>query len=176
MKKLTRTAPGAVVALVLTLAAVAPAAAAQPTHTKMYFPSGTRSYEPGEFCAFAVTRDRPSGFRVTVTDFSDGSEALMGLSVRQTYTNPATGKSFVAQVDGHELDLLDTYPVVRGTVQGQFVWQSLPGDAGPGGVIIDHLTEFFIKGSLTYVANFDTGATSQFSLTGTATDICAALS
>lgn len=43
-------------------------------------------------------------------------------------------------------------------------------------MIIDRLTPFFIQGSVTYVANWETGATSQFSMTGTATDICAAIS
>ena len=176
VNKLTRTARGAVVALVLAVAAAAPAAAAQPTRTVIYIPPSTRSLDPGAFCAFAVTTDRPSGVRLTYTDFSDGREAVMGLIVRRTYTNHATGKSFAAPTDGHEVDWFDAYPLVSGEAQGQFVWQALPGDVGPGGVIIDHLTEFFIHGSVEYVANLDTGATSQFSMTGTATDICAALS
>ena len=176
MRKLTRTAPGAAIALVLALAAAVPAAAVQPTKTMIYIPQGTRTFDPGAWCAFAVTRDRPSGFRLTITDFSDGREQVIGLAVQQTFTNPANGKSFVAQVSGHEVDWFDAYPVVRGTAQGEFIWQSLPGDVGPGGVIVDQLTEFYIRGSVTYVANWETGATSQFSLTGTATDMCEAIS
>lgn len=176
MAKLTRTARGAVIALALALMVAAPAAAAQPTRTVIYVPPSTRSLDAGAFCAFAVTTDRPSGTRFTVTDFSDGREAVMGLIVGRTYTNPATGKSFAAPTQGHEVDWFDAYPVVSGEAQGQFVWQALPGDVGPGGVIIDQLTEFYIHGSVTYVANWETGATSQFSMTGTATDICAAIS
>ena len=176
MRKLTRTASVAVAALVLALAAAVPAAAVQPARTMVYLPQGTRSFDAGEWCAFPVTRDRPTGFRLTYTDFSDGREAVIGLAVQQTFTNPANGKSFVAQVAGHEVDWFDAYPIVRGTAQGEFIWQSLPGDVGPGGVIIDHLTEFYIRGSVTYVANWETGATSAFALTGTATDMCAAIS
>jgi hypothetical protein len=176
MRKLTRTAPGAAIALVLALAAAVPAAAVQPTKNMIYIPQGTRTFDPGAWCAFAVTRDRPSGFRLKITDFSDGREQVIGLAVQQTFTNPANGKSFVAQVSGHEVDWFDAYPVVRGTAQGEFIWQSLPGDVGPGGVIVDQLTEFYIRGSVTYVANWETGATSEFSLTGTATDMCAELS
>ena len=174
MRKLIRTAPGAAIALVLALATAVPAAAVQPTRTMIYVPQGTRTFDAGEWCAFPVTRGRPTGFRLAVTDFSDGREQVIGLAVRQTFT--ANGKSFVAQVAGHEVDWFDDYPIVRGTAQGEFIWQSLPGDVGPGGAIVDHLTEFYIHGSVTYVANWDTGATSEFSLTGTATDMCAELS
>ena len=176
MERLTRTARGAVLALGVAIMAAAPATAAQPTRTLIYVPPSTRSFDAGAFCAFAVTTDRPSGQRLTYTDFSDGREAVMGLVVRRTYTNPATGMTFAAPTDAHEVDWFDAYPLVRGTAQGQFIWQAMPGDVGPGGVIIDRLTQFYIQGSVTYVSNWETGATSEFSMTGKATDICAAIS
>ena len=176
MKKLVRTAPGAVIALALALEAAAPAAATQPLRTVMYDPPATVSLDAGKFCAFTVSTDRPAGRRLTVTDFSDGREAVIGLVVRRTYTNPANGKTFAAQTSGHEVDRFDAYPMVHGTAEGKFIWTAPPGDVGPAGVIIDHLTQFYIQGSVAYVTNWETGATSQFSMTGTATDICAAIS
>ena len=176
MNKLTRTASGAVVALVLALIASAPVAAAQPTRMVMYDPPSNATLEAGTFCAFTVTTNRPAGRSTTTTVFDNGREAVIGLAVQRTYTNPANGKSFAAQTSAHEVDWFDAYPMVRGTAQGQFIWAALPGDVGPGGVIVDHLMRLYIQGSVTYVTNWETGATSQFSMTGQATDICAAIS
>ncbi len=176
MVPVKRAGRGAVLALALAIVVAAPAAATQPTRTVMYDPPSTAVLPAGTFCAFAVTTDRPAGRRLTYTDYSNGREAVMGLVVRRTYTNPASGKSFTAPTDAHEVDWFAAYPMVSGTAEGQFLWLALPGDVGPGGVIIDHLTPFFIRGSVTYLTNWESGATSRFSMTGTATDICAAIS
>ena len=175
MTSLRRAAPAAAIALVLGLAVAAPAAASQPIRTVMSDPPATLTLDAGRFCPFTVVTDRPMGRRFTVTEFSDGREQVIGLAVQRTYSNPANGKSFVAQTSGHEVDWFDAYPMVHGTVQGTFVWTAPPGDVFSGGVVIDHLTQFYIQGSVTYVTNWETGATSQFSMTGTATDICAAM-
>jgi hypothetical protein len=177
MLKLTRRARGAVIAVVLALVVAAPAAAAQPTRTVIYFDPGTRLLPAGTFCAFDVTSDRVMGARLTFTDFSDGREASMGLTVRRTYSNPATGASFAADTTAHEVDRFDPdTTLVRGEATGQFIYQFVPGDVGPGGVIVDHLLEIYIQGKVTYVYDANTGATLEITIVGTTTDICAAIS
>jgi hypothetical protein len=165
-----------VIAVALVLAIAAPVAAAQPTRTVIYFDPGTRSLAAGTFCAFDVTSDRKMSARLTITDYSDGREAVMGLTVRRTYTSTVTGKSFAADTTAHEVDWFDATPLVRGEATGQFIYQLVPGDVGPGGVVVDHLLELYIQGTVSYVYDSNTGATLMFALVGTATDICAAIS
>jgi hypothetical protein len=175
MSRLSRPARGAVIALALACLVAAPVAAAQPIRTVIYFDPGTRALPAGSFCAFDVTSVRLSTARLTITDFSDGSEASMGLTVRRSYTNNVTGKTFTADTTAHEVDWYGA-TTVQGVATGQFIYQFLPGDVGPGGVIVDHLTELYIQGTVTYVYDANTYATLAFSLVGTTTDICAAIS
>jgi uncharacterized protein (DUF58 family) len=177
MSTLTRTARGAVIALALALIVAAPAAAAQPTRTVIYFDPGIRLLAAGTFCDFDVTSDRKMAARLTTTDFVDGREASMGLTVRRTYTNAATGKSFAADTTAHEVDWFDADTLlVTGEAAGQFIYQFVPGDVGPDGVILDHLVELYIQGTATYVYDSNTGATLEITIVGMTTDICAALS
>jgi hypothetical protein len=43
-------------------------------------------------------------------------------------------------------------------------------------VVLDHLLELYIQGSVTYVYDSATGATLEIAIVGTTTDICAAIS
>lgn len=176
MNKLARTARGIVIALGLAVLIAAPAAAAQPIRTVIQSDPGTRSLIAGTFCDFAVITDRPMGARLTILDYVDGSEASIGLVVRRTYTNPATGKTFAASTDAHEVDWFDSTSLVRGEASGRFIYQFVPGDVGPGGVIVSRLTELYVQGKVTYVYDSNTGATLSITIIGTTTDICAAIS
>jgi hypothetical protein len=73
---------------------------------------------------------------------------------------------------------VDTFEngLIRGTITGQFIFQFAPGDVGPDGTILHHLLALYIQGSATYVIDGTTFATLAITITGTATDICAALS
>jgi hypothetical protein len=172
--RLTRTARGAVIAVTLALVVAAPAAASRPTRTVIDLGPLTRQALAGTFCDFDVTLSRPASW-LSVMDFSDGREALVGHAIPRTVTNDATGATFVASTSAHEVDRFDS-TLVRGEVTGQFIYEFLPGDVGPGGVVVDHLLELFIQGKATYVYDSNTNATVQFTLEGTATDICAAIS
>jgi len=173
----SRPVRGAVIALALALVVAAPAAAAQPTRTVIYGDPGTRFLQAGTFCEFDVHSDRRSGSRLTITDFSNGSEASMALVVRRTYTSDVTGKTLAVDTTAHEVDWFDANsPLVRGEATGQFIYQFVPGDVGPGGVVVDRLLELYIQGTVTYVYNSETGATLQITIVGTTTDICAAIS
>jgi hypothetical protein len=176
VKKIVRTARGAVVALALVLVVAAPAAAAQPLRTVIDGDPATRELPAGTFCDINVTTVRPRGFRLTVTDFSDGREALVASFVGRTYTNDETGATFAASTTALETDWFDAIPLVRGVATGQFIYQLVPGDVGPGGVVVDHLLELYIQGQATYVYDSNTGATLELTILGTATDICAAIS
>jgi hypothetical protein len=175
MSRLTRPARGAVIALALVLLSAAPAAAAQPTRTVIDLGPVARLLPAGTFCDFDVTVDRPSGW-LSILDFSDGREALVGHVVGRTYTNVRTGATFAANTSAHEVDWFDDSPLVRGVVTGEFNYEFLPGDVGPDGVVIDHLLELHIQGKVTYAYDSNTSATLEFAVEGTTTDICAALS
>jgi hypothetical protein len=171
-----RSARGAVIALVLALVVAAPAEAAQPTRTVIDAGPVARQLPAGTFCDFDVTVQRPGGW-LSILDFSDGREALVGHFVGRIYTNDGTGATFVASTAAHEVDWFDAdSTLVRGVVTGEFNYEFLPGDVGPDGVVVDHLLEFHIQGTATYVYDSNTSATLEFTMEGTATDICAALS
>jgi hypothetical protein len=65
---------------------------------------------------------------------------------------------------------------LAGRPTGQFIYQFVPGDVGPDGVVVDHLTELYVQGKVTYVYDGATGATLAITVLGTTTEICAALS
>jgi hypothetical protein len=175
LTRLPRAARGAVIAVVLALLVAAPAAAAQPTRTVIDLGPVTRLLPAGTFCDFDVTVQRPAAW-LSVMDFSDGREALVGHAVGRIYTNDATGATFAANTSAYEVDRFDPdSPLVRGVVTGEFNYEFLPGDVGPNGVVIDHLLELHIQGEVTYAYDSNTSATLEFALQGTATDICAAI-
>jgi hypothetical protein len=176
LARLPLSARGAVIAVVLALIVAAPAAAAQPTRTVISLGPVTRLATAGTFCDFNVTIHRGPG-SLTVWDFSDGREALTGHMVGRTITNDATGATFVASTTAHEVDRFDAdNALIRGEVTGQFIYEFLPGDVGPDGVVVDHLLELYIQGTATYVIDSNTSATLQITIEGTTTDICAAIS
>jgi hypothetical protein len=172
--RLTRTARGAVIALVLALLSAAPAAAAQPTRTVTDL-GPVAHYPAGTGCDFDVTVYRSPGSWIAVTDFSDGRETTIGHTIQRTITNDATGATFVAMTAVRDMSSI-VDGAYRGTVSGQFIWQFYPGDVVPEGVVLDHLLALYIQGSATYVVDATTGATLEISIKGTVTDICAAIS
>jgi hypothetical protein len=185
MTRLTRAACGAAIALVLALVAAAPVGAAQPTrsvralHQHVVIPAGSA-------CAFDVGSDAKvsptshsafqSGGFVAETDFSDGSVAF-SVRARGAYVNLETGARFPTVDSWHELDTFDsaTGLLVFATA-GQTSFTLLPGDMGPFGLVGSNGAFYHIIGTTT--ATYDTvaGHVTQFSYTGTVTDICAALS
>ena len=170
----TRSARGAVIALVLAVVWAAPAAATQPTRTVVaaqpitHFPAGTG-------CDFDVTVYRPLGGWTAITDFSGGREAIVNHAIQRTITNDATGATFVEESISHEVD---TFPngLITGKINGQFIWQFYPGDVGPDGIVLDHLLALYIQGNASYVVDGTTFATLEIDIVGTMTDICAAIS
>ena len=75
MLRLPRTARGAVIALVFGLVYAAPAAAAVPTRTVRHLPADRVGHFPADDgCTFNVTVYSDPKGRVTVTDFSNGTE------------------------------------------------------------------------------------------------------
>ena len=56
------------------------------------------------------------------------------------------------------------------------ICQFLPGDDGPDGQIVDHWFAIKVVGTVSYVVDGTTFATSDISIQGRYTDICAAIS
>jgi phage baseplate assembly protein gpV len=173
--RLTRTARGAVIAVVLALVVAAPAAAAQPTRSVIdwqpvsHFPAGTG-------CDFDVTAHNLPSAHTNVIEFSDGTLVYDAHSLHRRIVNDTTGARYDNSIVFHEVDRVDSAGIDHGTVNGQFVWQFYPGDMGPDGVILDHVLALDIVGRATYVVDWNTGVTLEFSMVGRYTDICAAIS
>jgi hypothetical protein len=172
VKNLARTARGAVVALASALLAAAPVAAAQPTRTVYGLSAFT--IQADNACPFAVDGQPSSGFSA-YTEFSDGR--LMGsVHAKGDYVNVATGARYPTLDNFHFVQRYDantgnTYVVLEGQAADSF----LPGDTGPFGTVGDHGAFYDFVGRITFTIDSG-GATTHFSWTGTATDICAAIS
>jgi hypothetical protein len=176
VKKIVRTARGAVVALALALLVAAPAAAAQPTRTVIVAGPVTH-YAAGTGCDFDVTVYRSPGSRTTIMDFSDGREMLLNHAIHRTIVNDATGATFVEDSVAREVDRFDPDgAVIRGSVTGQSIFGFAPGDVAPDGSIVDHTYSIFVRGKVSYVIDATTFATLAISVDGSYTDICAAIS
>jgi hypothetical protein len=175
--RLTRTASGAVIALVLALVWAAPAAAAAPTRTVRHLPADRVGQFPaGTGCTFDVTvYSGPKG-SVTVTDFSDGTEVYVVHAMFRTITSDVTGATFVENQEYRDAEWIDaTSGLLDGETSGQFIDTFFPGDVGPYGVV-DQVVSYAIIGSQTYVLDPNTYATLALSVKGTITNICAAIS
>jgi hypothetical protein len=174
MRGLALTARGALMALVLALVLAAPAAAAQPART-LHSPDPVRHFPAGTGCEFDVTVYQRG--RTAITDFSDGREAIETDYIDYTIVNDTNSKRFVTNLVHHEVDWCDAADnVYRGQSSGDTIFQSLPGDVGPDGGIVDHAFAIKIKGTVTYVVDGTTFATLAITIHGRATDICAAIS
>jgi hypothetical protein len=174
MNTLRRAASVAAIALAFALLAAAPAAAAQPSRT--VYPSAPVSHYPaGTGCDFDVTAYKLPSAHTTEIDFSNGTVVFETHSMHRRIVNDATGAEYDQNIESHERDTFDG-DLIRGTINGQFIWQFYPGDMGPDGAILDHLLALDIVGRATYVVEGNTGVTLAISIVGQTTDICAAIS
>jgi len=174
---LGRTTFGLGVLVALALLWAAPAAAAQPTRTVIRFTTLVSHYPAGTGCTFDVTAYRQPDARVTVMDFSDGTEVTEVHNMHRTIVNDATGATFANNIEAHEVDRFDAASgVIRGSVNGQSIFTFAPGDIGPDGGTVDHTYSIAIWGTVTYVIDATTFATLAITIQGTYTDICAAIS
>lgn len=174
MSTLRRTASGAVIAVALAAVLAAPAAAAQPTRT-IYALQPVRHFPAGAGCDFDVTAYALPSAHGTEIDFSDGTMVFETHSMHRRIVNDATGAEYVQNIESHEVDHFDG-DLIRGTINGQFIWEFYPGDMGPDGVILDHILALDIVGRATYAVEGSTGVTLAISIVGQTTDICAAIS
>jgi hypothetical protein len=183
--RLTRTARGAAIAVVLALVAVAPVAAAQPTRTIRPLHGGF--VDPaGTACAFDVAGEpnaKPpsasafqSGGFVAETDFSDGT-VTYSVRARGAYVNLETGARFETLDTYMERDRFDPDAgLIIGGATGQVTFYFLPGDHGPFGVVQYPGALYHIDGTASYTIDANTYATYEFAYSGSITDVCAALS
>ena len=159
------------------LLTAAPTAAVQPTKTVITLAPGVSHYPAGSGCTFDVTAYRGSGARVTVKDFSDGTEVTETHNMHRTIVNDATGATFADNIQAHEVDRIDPVTgVITGSVNGQSIFTFAPGDVGPDGGTVDHTYSIAIFGTVSYVIDGTTFATLAITIQGPYTDICAAIS
>ena len=172
--RLTRSARGALIAVVLAVLWAAPAAAAQPTRTVLHPTGGL--HPAGQGCAFDISYvDAPGAF-ISVTDFSNGTEAAIVHAV-VTLTNDDTGATFVHKAFFHDVSWFDAASGLwRSVTNGQvLVWLS-PGDLGPYGIVgADGLAVRF-EGTVWSAWDPNANAVTEFSYQGTITNVCDLLS
>ena len=174
MARLIRSARGAVIAVVLAVLWAAPAAAAQPTRT-VFHPTGGL-HPAGQGCAFDISYVDAPGARITITDFSDGTEMTVVHAIA-TLTNDDTGATFVHMAFFHDVFWLDAANgVYRDMTNGQFVVWFYPGDVGPYGIVGDDGLALRFEGTVWAAYDPTTFAITEFAYQGTITDVCAALS
>jgi hypothetical protein len=171
--RLTRTARGAVIAVVLAVVWAAPVAAAQPTRVVnrdlhgFVFPAGTA-------CAFDVEGQPSSGF-FAKTFFSDGRE-MHSAHVNGAYVNMATGARFETQDIFTEIDRFDPVTgILVGVNNGETTISFLPTDRSPFGVGSNGALYHFV-GMVQYTYDTNINVFSVLAYSGSVTDVCAALS
>jgi hypothetical protein len=175
VKKLTRPAGGAVVALAVALISAAPTAAASlPTRTVSY-PSGFQ-WDAGQACSFPIAGVPTSGFEAT-TVFSDVYE-MRSVRIKGYYENLVTHKTYWVNDTWTELDEWDaTTQLYTITGNGQIDVPFWPGDASPFGGLVTEAAYYRFAGTTVNVVDFNgTPRTAAFAWSGHITDICAALS
>jgi hypothetical protein len=174
VKKIVRTASGAVVALVLAIAAAAPAAAAQPIKDTFHDLQGF-TIPAGYACPFDVEGSPDFGFSQR---WIRTGEPLKGaFHAHGAYVNDATGARYET-LDNFSFEQW-TDPItglLQVVLQGQGADSFLPGDVGPFGTVGENGAFYDFVGRITFTIDPVTGHVSRFSWAGTATDICAALS
>ena len=174
MSRLTRSARGAVIALMLALVCAAPTAAAQPTRT--VFSSQSHVDPAGTACPFDVLFEPlPGGFDA-ITDFSDGREAFSA-HVDVLVTNQESGATFVHKAKFTGIDRYDPATGIDlGVTNGQVLMQFYPGDMGPFGVVGSSGALLRFVGTSWYTWDANANAITAFGYQGTVTDVCALLS
>jgi hypothetical protein len=175
VKKLTRPAGGAVVALTLALVAAAPAAAATPPTRTVTYPTGFQ-WDAGLACAFPIAGVPTSGFEA-MTVFSE-SRSIRSVRVKGYYENLVTHKTYWVNDTWTELDEWDaTTRLYTITGNGQIDVPFWPGDASPFGGLVTEAAYYRFAGTTVNVVDFNgTPRTAAFAWSGHITDICAALS
>ena len=174
--RLTRTARGAVIAVALALVVAAPAAADQPTRTVTHPQDGGIISAQESGCGFAVAVGADPNARVTVTDFSDGTEVIEANTTR-TLTNVLNGKTYLRINRYHDVERFDAANgVYRGTQIGQSTWSFWPGDMGPYGLVQAPGLGLHFVGTIWYTWDPNANAITEFAFKGTIEDVCALLS
>ncbi len=134
----------------------------------------------GTACAFDVGGEPDSvsldhGF-VTNTAFSNGS-AVHFVRAKGTYVNLDTGARYSTLDTFRDVSTYDTETgTLVGSETGNTTWSFLPGDIGPFGVVGSNGALYHFVGSVAYTYDVANNQFMQFSYTGTAEDVCAALS
>jgi hypothetical protein len=181
MKRFTRPAAGAAIALAIGLIGAAPAAAsgnsaAHPTPIRTVFHDLTPFTIPaGYACTFDVVGQPYWGFSAK-TVFPDGRVAH-SVRAHGAYENPANGATYPTADNFYVIDDVDPVTNIdHVTLSGMAADSFLPGDTGPYGIVGPGPAFYDFVGRITFDYNLNTGVTTNFTWRGTATDICAALS
>jgi hypothetical protein len=174
MSRLSRTARGAVIALVLALVAAAPTAAAAPIKTVIH-PTFDEFGADESGCGFAVSRTFEPGARKTYFDYADGSEMLTANNTK-TITNLDNGKTFTAHTAYRDFEWIDAAGKVEGKINGQFIFGFYPGDTGPFGTVAAPGLAYYWTGIAWYTWDPVTEHLTAFSYQASYVDVCAALS
>jgi hypothetical protein len=164
--------------LIATAAALlwaSPALAAKPTRTVIQ-QTGTVTIPAGFGCAFDVVAHLQPGARITFTEFSDGRLAYHE-HANAILTNADTGATLYHRARFSGVDVYDDATgLVSSVTQGRVNVFFYPGDDGPFGTVAEPGAIYRFVGRISYLYDADTEAISDFSYSGSVTDVCAELS
>ena len=166
------------IAVVLAVLWAAPTAvsvaAAQPNRTVSYPTGGL--HPAGEGCSFDISYVDTPGSRITVTDFSDGTEMVDAHAIA-TLTNDETGATFVHKAFFHDVSSFDPATgLYTGMTNGQVVNWFYPGDVSPYGIVGPDGLALRFEGTIWYTWDSNANALTQFSYVGTVQNVCDLLS
>jgi len=172
-----RAARGAVIALALVVLSAAPAAAVQPIkHTNRTLTGFTIPADTA--CPFDVEGQPDFGFSMHWNYVDQSPNNQKGsVHAHGAYVNPLNDARYPTLDNFSYKQWVDPISgLLHVVLEGQAADSFLPGDVGPFGTVGEHGAFYDFVGRITFTLDLDTGHVSQFSWTGTATDICAALS
>jgi len=174
MNTIIRIARSAGLVLALTAFAAAPVAATQPIKDTFHDLEGF-TIPAGYACPFDVDGDPDFGFSQR-WKLSNG-ETKGAFHAHGAYVNDETGARYPTLDNFSFIQWIDPDTgLLHVIIQGQAADSFLPGDVGPFGIVGSDGAFYDFVGRFTFTIDLVTGHVSQFSWTGTATDICAALS
>ncbi len=126
-------------------------------------------------CSFPIALDVPERVSVVVVEFADGRTVTHDRG-KISLTNVDTGESLLHTSTAK----ITEFPSVAGEsvveVSGQLFMTFWPGDQGPNGLVEYPGEAYSVNGHVRLTQVDETFVFTSFSLKGTATDICAALS
>jgi hypothetical protein len=126
-------------------------------------------------CSFDVQTQPLDGSRIAITEFDDG-RVMAVENANAILTNLDTGATFLHRARFHVVETYDPASNdLHDETSGRVNINFYPGDLGPFGVVTEPGALLRFVGHVSFTIDLDTGLVTEFSNTGTVTDVCSLL-